>query len=123
MENIIAKMEDDKQIARVPYDPSLPVSTAWDLGVSDHTAIIFFQQLGRAVNIIDYYEERGQGLPHYVQVIKIKITSTKITLHHTTSKLQIFQTAKRDERLPTNLVCGSRLCQKSHLRMVSTQLP
>ena len=70
--DIIAKMEDDKQIARVPYDPSLPVSTAWDLGVSDHTAIIFFQQLGRAVNIIDYYEERGQGLPHYVQVIKDK---------------------------------------------------
>ncbi len=40
--------------------------------ISDHTAIIFFQQLGRAVNIIDYYEERGQGLPHYVQVIKDK---------------------------------------------------
>jgi hypothetical protein len=65
-------MEDDKKIARVPYDPTLPVNTAWDLGVSDHTAIIFFQQKGTAVNIIDYYEERGQGLPHYIQIINEK---------------------------------------------------
>jgi len=50
----------------------LPVSTAWDLGVSDHTAIIFFQQLGSAINIIDYYEERGQGLPHYIEVVNSK---------------------------------------------------
>jgi phage terminase large subunit len=39
-------MDNQRQITRVPYDPALPVSTAWDLGVSDHTAIIFFQQLG-----------------------------------------------------------------------------
>jgi phage terminase large subunit len=68
----LAKMEDKKQIARVPYDPSLPVSTSWDLGVSDHSSIIFYQQLGRAINIIDYHEERGQGLPHYIQMIKDK---------------------------------------------------
>ena len=61
--DVIAKMEDQKQLTRVPYDPSLPVTTAWDLGVSDHSAIIFYQQLGRSVNIIDYHEERGQGLP------------------------------------------------------------
>ena len=65
-------MEDKKQLTRVPYDPSLPVSTSWDLGVSGHSSIIFFQQLGRSVNIIDYHEERGQGLPHYVQIIKDK---------------------------------------------------
>jgi phage terminase large subunit len=68
----IAEMENKRQISRVPYDPSLPVFTAWDLGVSDHTAIIFFQQLGRSVNIIDYIEERGQGLPFFVQLVKEK---------------------------------------------------
>jgi phage terminase large subunit len=70
--DVLTKMEDQKQLTRVPYDPSLPVSTAWDLGVSDHSAIIFYQQLGKSVNIIDYHEERGQGLPYYVQVIKDK---------------------------------------------------
>jgi hypothetical protein len=68
----IADMENKRQIARVPYDPSLPVFTAWDLGVSDHTAIIFWQQLGRSINVIDYIEERGQGLPFFVQLVKEK---------------------------------------------------
>jgi phage terminase large subunit len=70
--DVLAKMEDGKQLTRVPYDPALPVSTSWDLGVADHSSIIFFQQLGRSINIIDYHEERGQGLPHYVQIIKDK---------------------------------------------------
>ena len=68
----LVKLEDGKQLTRVPYDPSLPVSTAWDLGVADHSAIIFFQQLGKAINIIDYHEERGEGLPHYIQMLKQK---------------------------------------------------
>ena len=66
----LAKMENQRQITRVPYDPSLPVNTAWDLGVSDHSAIIFFQQLGRSINIIDYHEERGQGMPHFIELVK-----------------------------------------------------
>jgi hypothetical protein len=70
--DVISKMEDNRQLTRVPYNPALPVSTAWDLGVSDHSAIIFFQQNGSAINIIDYYEEKGVGLPHYVQVIQSK---------------------------------------------------
>ena len=70
--DVLTKIDDPKQLTRVPYYPSLPVSTAWDLGVSDHSAIIFYQQLGKSVNIIDYHEERGQGLPYYVQVIKEK---------------------------------------------------
>jgi len=68
----IAEIENNRQINRVPYDPSLPVSTSWDLGVSDHTAIIFYQQIGRAINIIDYHEERGQGLPYYIQLVQNK---------------------------------------------------
>ena len=68
----IAKIDDKKQLARVPYDPTLPVSTAWDLGVADHSSIIFFQQKGTAIQIIDYHEERGHGLPHYIQLLNEK---------------------------------------------------
>ncbi len=68
----VAKIEDKNQIARVPYDPTLPVSTAWDLGVADHSSIIFFQQKGTGVQIIDYHEERGHGLPHYIQLLEEK---------------------------------------------------
>ena len=56
----------------MPYDPSLPVTTAWDLGVGDSTAIWFFQTNGAEVFIIDYYEASGVGLDHYVKVLKEK---------------------------------------------------
>ena len=70
--DIIKKLEEDKQITRVSYDPALEVHTAWDLGVDDQTVIIFFQLLGNQILIIDYYENNREGLPHYVQVVKNK---------------------------------------------------
>lgn len=55
------------RICRVPYDPNLPVDTAWDLGIDDYTAIWFFQQTGREVRAIDYYEVGGEGLQSIVR--------------------------------------------------------
>lgn len=64
---------EDGRITRVPYDPTLVVDTDWDLGVGDATAIWFTQSLrSREVRVIDYYEATGQGLPHYLQVLKDK---------------------------------------------------
>ena len=54
--------ERDGRIGRVPYDPALKVDTAWDLGIDDYTAIWFFQQVGREVRAIDYFETTGEGL-------------------------------------------------------------
>jgi len=59
-----------KRIGRVPYDPVLPVHTAWDLGVGDATAIWFIQLLGQEARLIDYYEASGEGLPHYAKVLQ-----------------------------------------------------
>ena len=70
--DIITKLEDERRIARVPHDPSYSVNTAWDLGYNDSTAIIFYQSVGHAVNIIDYYENNNQAFPHYAQILKEK---------------------------------------------------
>ena len=68
-----AKELDEAQaagrIGDVPYDPLLPVHTAWDLGVGDSTAIWFFQVSRAEVRVIDYYEASGYGLPHYAAVL------------------------------------------------------
>lgn len=69
---ILEKLENEKRIGRVPYDPAYAVHTAWDLGFNDATSIIFFQVIGHQINIIDYYENNNQALPHYAQVIKEK---------------------------------------------------
>jgi len=60
------------RITNVPYDPSVRVDTWWDLGVGDSTAIFFTQNVGRAVHVVDYYEARGEGLPHYCKVLSSK---------------------------------------------------
>lgn len=63
----------DGRITTVPYDPQLPVDTAWDLGVGDATAIWFSQSSPSGeVRLIDYYEASGEGLQHYVKVLSQK---------------------------------------------------
>jgi phage terminase large subunit len=70
---LLAALDDDNRITRVPYDPGLPVHTAWDLGINDSTAIWFAQVYrGGAVNVIDYYENSGVGLDHYAEVLRKK---------------------------------------------------
>jgi len=68
----IEKAYDEERIGKVPYDPSKQVETWWDLGVSDSTSIWFAQRVGQAVHIIDYYENSGEGLPHYIDVLNQK---------------------------------------------------
>jgi phage terminase large subunit len=61
------------RIGTVPVDPTLPVQTAWDLGIGDYTGIWFVQALrGGEVRVVDYYEASGEGLPHYAAVLAAK---------------------------------------------------
>lgn len=60
------------QVCSVPYDNRAQVTTWWDLGIDDMTAIWFVQRVGREIHVIDYYENTGKGLDHYVKVIKEK---------------------------------------------------
>ena len=62
----------DSRIVNVPYDPGVGVTTAWDLGIGDSTAIWFAQFVGQEVRIIDYYENSGVGLDHYAKVLNEK---------------------------------------------------
>jgi len=64
--------ETEARVGRVPWEPAVPVLTAWDLGMDDATAIWFVQQVGREVRVIDYYEASGEGLTHYVNHLRSK---------------------------------------------------
>ncbi len=68
----IAELERQGRIAAVPWAPELPVTTAWDLGIDDATAIWFVQAAGRELRIIDYYEASGVGLEHYAKLLREK---------------------------------------------------
>ena len=62
----------DGRVTNVPYDPAVGVTTAWDLGIGDSTAIFFAQYVGQEIRIIDYYESSGVGLDHYAKVLSEK---------------------------------------------------
>jgi hypothetical protein len=68
----LAEAEAAGRITSVPYDPILPVHTAWDLGIGDSTAIWFFQVVGKDLHVIDYYEASGYGLAHYASVLSAR---------------------------------------------------
>lgn len=65
----MADAASEGRIGAVRYEPSKSVVTAWDLGIGDSTAIWFCQFIGAEKRIIDYYENSGVGLDHYVKVL------------------------------------------------------
>jgi phage terminase large subunit len=64
---LLAQAQSQGRVGFFPHDPALPVSTAWDIGVDDYTAIWFLQQNARQVRVINYYEASGIGAD---QIIK-----------------------------------------------------
>ncbi|HYD35921.1 MAG TPA: hypothetical protein VD999_07725 [Vitreimonas sp.] len=62
----------EKRFVKVPYDPMLEVHTAWDIGVADSVAIGFVQVYNDEIRMIDYYENSGEGMLHYIKVLRDK---------------------------------------------------
>lgn len=59
--------EAEGRITKVPHDPSLPVSTWWDLGYDDLTAIWFVQYAGREIRAIEYIEGSGGDAAYWAK--------------------------------------------------------
>lgn len=61
--------KDEDRIGNVAWNKQSRVYTVWDLGYGDSTSIIYYQVIGNAIHVIDYYESHGEGLPHYARVL------------------------------------------------------
>ena len=70
--DLMDRVRSDKHIGNFPYDPVLPVNTAWDIGHRDSTAIIFYQTHRSEVRIIDYLEDQGKEMGFYVKKLHEK---------------------------------------------------
>lgn len=67
---LMAVLDAEGKVGVCPYDPALPVDTAWDLGRGDDTSVWFAQQFGPEVRVIDFLRGCGSGLTHYVNEIR-----------------------------------------------------
>lgn len=70
----MAQAKEEGRICSVPYTPSAPVFTVWDLGYSkgNATSIGFGQMVGREPRVIDYYQNEMEGIEHYLKYIEDK---------------------------------------------------
>ena len=67
---IINELEQQQRITTIPLEPLSKTYCAWDLGMSDSTAIWVAQLVGKEVRLVDYYENHGQGLDTYVNYLR-----------------------------------------------------
>lgn len=68
----VAIAEAHNRVTTVHYDKNADVFAAWDLGIGDSTAIWIGQIVGQEWHWLDYYENSGQGLDHYVAWVKAR---------------------------------------------------
>jgi hypothetical protein len=62
----------DERIGDFAIDPHYPVETFWDIGYNDDTCIWFRQKIGNRLVFVDYYENNGQKIEFYAEVLKNK---------------------------------------------------
>jgi hypothetical protein len=69
---VYGEFSDEFQIKEFSYDSNLPLHVAWDFGVNDPTAMIWFQPYDNELRVIDYYEASNVKIEHFAQVLHAK---------------------------------------------------
>lgn len=66
----ISKIRARGQISDFPLEKRQPVHIFADLGIADYLPLWFVQFVGQEIRCVDWYENNGEGLTHYAQVIR-----------------------------------------------------
>ena len=66
---LLTKATHEGRICGVPYDPTTGVITSWDIGIGDSCAIWFLQIVGQELHWINYYENHGEGIEFYINLL------------------------------------------------------
>ena len=95
----IEALYEENRARDVPYDPTLPVHTVWDLGWNDAMTIAMVQRGPQDVRIINYIEDSHRTLDWYVAKLdKLPYRWGTDYLPHD-GKTKNFQTGKSTEQL------------------------
>lgn len=68
-QDTLSMAREDNRIGIYPHDPQFPVSWALDLGYSDDTAGVAWQQTYDGIRFVDCFEDSEKQVPHYVSHI------------------------------------------------------
>lgn len=95
----IEAIYEDERVRDVPYDPTLPVHTVWDLGWNDSMTITLVQRGPQDVRIIDYIEDSHRTLDWYVAQLEKRPYRWGTDYLPHDGKTKNFQTGKSTEQL------------------------
>lgn len=70
--NQVKESYTNDRICSVPVEKLKPINLYLDLGRNDSTTIIFGQDIGKEMRFVDYYENSGHGIDHYVSILREK---------------------------------------------------
>lgn len=123
----LQQLKLNEQIGNIPWNPSKPVHTAWDLGYADPTVIIFFQYYNNNIYIIDFYKKSYEFCEHFAKYIHNKpyqygkhIGPTDLENHEQTSG----QTRKsRYGQLGVRFTVAKRLLIEDGIESVRAHFP
>lgn len=62
---IMLRLTGNNQISEFPIEPGIVVDTIWDLGRGDYNSVIFKQNVGKELRVVDFLEGSGEALPFY----------------------------------------------------------
>jgi hypothetical protein len=102
----MAKVELDRRIGPFSAEPGYPVNTAWDIGIGDSTAIWFFQILPGVVRLVGYYENSGEPMTHYLDVLRDRSIENrwKYGTHYLPHDIQAREWTSGKTRIETMLI-------------------
>lgn len=97
----LARAYKEGRIGVVPHDELLSVATWWDLGIGDATSILFLQNIGHEWRLIDCYENSGEGLSHYANVLQDKASKLNYNYkgHYAPHDIQVKELGSGKSRL------------------------
>jgi len=61
----VRSARSEGRICNVPIERHVPVDLWLDLGRNDSTAIVFTQQIGREIRVVDFLESNGEDVAYY----------------------------------------------------------
>lgn len=68
--SFVEKAREQKRIGDFPYNENSPVDTFWDIGLADHTAILFRQTQGGTKTFVHAHHDRQKSLAEYARYLK-----------------------------------------------------
>lgn len=101
----ISRARDAGRIGVVPYDRALGVTTYWDLGLDDATAVWFVQHLGKEIRLIKYKEWTQVPLTSVAaEVMAMPYAYTEHVLPHDARARELTSGRSREEVLRSILL-------------------